>query len=474
MKARSALTRVLKYIGIPLVALLHLWLAGCGGSSENGLAPPLVSRQSVVWLTEEGIDSDTARHLKRAGVDLIMVRLGSVRLSSDVPVPMLVPVPPLAGDIDVGIALQIEQAKPEIEPSQAKVLWQALDEALGDLQPTEIALQLPEVRGGLQEFVDRLGRESGLKVLPVLTVDQLIIPEAIELVQAAKGCVVIAYGNPVLLRPNASLSLEPLPEQLAPLRDLGVRVRVGMVLGPHTMPQLDSNAEDVNPLTENNLTEIKTAGQFDRVFAFREAATWSGRTWNPGDQIAMRWIDAARLDAALNEVNRLSLPEPGGWDLISLPPETSSYPGMTRETLWRYLSGDGPEPQVKVSIERAGSSFRIHFVNTGPFCPTVSSFENWLEVTVTSGYLIAEEPGAFDLLQRGNRNGDHWQEAVMGNVGSARFVEKYLGPYERLQTEWMRAVSTQAEVLVRWQLVLSNGKKVLSGDIPYDQLPEHS
>jgi hypothetical protein len=185
----------------------------------------------------------------------------------------------------------------------------------------------------------------------------------------------------------------------------------------------------------------------------------------------MRWIDASRLDAGLSEMNRLSLPELGGWDLIPMPPETPSYLGMSREILWRYLSGDGPTPQLEATVERSGSSFRIFLKNLGPFTSSVSSFDNYLEVTVTSGgYLMADDPGSFDQLLRGNRSGDQWEITRFGNVSSLRYVEKYIGPYEVLETDWMRAVSARAEVMVRWHIVLTSGVEVTSPEVPYQEL----
>ena len=184
----------------------------------------------------------------------------------------------------------------------------------------------------------------------------------------------------------------------------------------------------------------------------------------------MRWIDASRLDAALSEMNRMSLPELGGWDLISLPPEADSYLGMTREALWRYLSGDGPAPQLEVTVERVDSSFRIFLKNTGPFTTSVSSYDNYVEVTVSNGYLMFEDSGSFDTVVRGNRVGDQWEITQFGNVSSLRFIEKYIGPYEILETNWMRAVSSRAEVTVQWHIVLSNGQELSSTETPYEEL----
>jgi hypothetical protein len=469
MKARSAPLNLLSPPTIPWLMLLIVTAFGCGKGSEIRSLPSPKPRQSVIWLGAEGINSEAARYLKRAGVDQFMLQLGSVRLSSSVPVPMLVPMPPLAGGFATGIALRVEQAHPEIDPSHARVLWQALESLPGDL--SEIALIIPEVRGGLEGFVARLAEESGLPVMPVLTTDQLTNPQAIELVRAANGCVVVAFGNPAMFHADATLSDDSLSQQLAPIRELGVRVRVGVVLAPHTIPSLDSGAEDLNHLTENDLTEIETTAGLDWIFTFRESATWSGRSWNAGDRIAMRWIDASRLDASLSEMNRLSLPELGGWDLIPMPPESPSYLGMSREILWRYLSGDGPAPQLEASVERVGASFRIFLKNPGPFASSVSSFENYLEVTVTGGgYLMSEDPGSFDQVLRGNRSGDQWEIARFGNVSSLRYVEKYIGPYEVLETDWMRAVSARAEVMVRWHIVLSSGDEVSSPEVSYEEL----
>ena len=41
---------------------------------------------------------------------------------------------------------------------------------------------------------------------------------------------------------------------------------------------------------------MSTTSTLDRTFRFENPASWSGRNWKKGDSVAVRWIDAARLN----------------------------------------------------------------------------------------------------------------------------------------------------------------------------------
>jgi hypothetical protein len=197
----------------------------------------------------------------------------------------------------------------------------------------------------------------------------------------------------------------------------------------------------------------------DRTFVFKRELTWSGHRWQPGDRLAIRWMDAARLDQALQEAHRMVLPEVAGWDLLPLPGE-SAHLGLSREALLRYLNGEGPAPEVDVSVERDGRSLRVTLENNGPFQTAVSSFGNWVQVSVDAGRLVAEDPGDFDHVSVGSVRGGRWQQGGVDAVDAVRFNEIYLAPGERLRSGVVRVPTSRAEVDVRWHLVLSDGTEV--------------
>jgi hypothetical protein len=436
---------------------------GCGDPPSSSVAAlgTVTPRRSVVWLDAQGLDEDAALELQRIGVDQLVVRRGSVSLGTGAPVLRLLAEPPVAGTLPVAVALVVEVQGRELDPATAGVMWKGLKAELGDTIPPELILDLPRVPERMAEFISHLTRESGLPVVPLLTPDQLEGDAAQAAVRASGMCIVGAAGTVEQLRPGAEASTQPLQMQLAPLADLGARVRVGIALRPHSEPALDSWGEDLNLLCEEGATTVSTSSSLDRTFNFDRAMEWSGRQWNQGERLAVRWVDAARLDVSLLEASRLVLPEVVGWDLIALPPTPQAL-GMGREALLGYLQGHGPEPDIEVTADWRRRSLRIKMSNRGPFSTAVSTYGNWVEVAVDSGVLKARDPGSFDRIVLGSRRSGEFKRVGTGAPDAVRFLETYIGPGEEVATGTIGLPSTGARPRITWQLVLTTGEE-LSG-----------
>ena len=175
--------------------------------------------------------------------------------------------------------------------------------------------------------------------------------------------------------------------------------------------------------------------------------------------MAVRWVDAARLNAALTEMHRLLLPEVAGWDLVTLPPEDQSL-GLGRETLLRYLEGEGPAPVVEVDVQRDGRSVCVSVTNSGPFVTAVSNYGNWVQVSLDEGWIQARDRGSFDGLRLGNARGSDWSEGDLDRFNGVRFTEVYLGPDEKVTSGAVRLPSSRSKITVSWHLTLSDGSAV--------------
>jgi hypothetical protein len=162
-------------------------------------------------------------------------------------------------------------------------------------------------------------------------------------------------------------------------------------------------------------------------------------------------------------MHRLVLPEVAGWDLVALPPEGRSL-GLGRETLLRYLEGEGPAPDVEVDVRREGRSVRVSVTNPGPFVTAVSNHGNWVQVSVDEGWLQARDRGSFDGLRLGNAKGSDWSEGDLDRFNGVRFTEVYLGPNERVSSGAVRLPSSRSKIAVHWNLTLSDGSAV-TGEI---------
>ena len=446
---------------IAVSALFLVIAAACSGEKASFYDVAPAPRRLVMWLETNDLDVYTAARLQRAGVDEVVVRMGTIDLSGRAPVLRLDPVGDIEGSIPVGMALEVLGARPDIDRSVAEALWRGVEKELGGAIPAELILDFPRLAQGLQVFVRDLSEVSGVAVVPLLSFDQLQTDSGSSIAEAARSCIVPAFGTDGAdLRGVGELDPLPLEKKLAPLVGTGVRVRLGISLRPRTEPPLDVPGDDLNPLTESQTTTVTTKSTLDRSFNFEKEITWSGRRWQPGDKVAARWMDACRLHAALQEIHRLAVPDVAGWDYVSLPNEGLNL-GLTRDGLFRYLQGEGPRPEVRVKVERSGRSMRIRLSNPSPFASAVSNFGNWLQVAIEEGWLVTEGRGSFDGVTLGTLRAGQWEDGDRGRVNAARFDEIYLAPGEELVTGTLRLPSSRSRVSVNWRLSLFDGTEII-------------
>jgi hypothetical protein len=439
-------------------------VAACGGHPPvpRDIAP--TPRRLVVWLDPSGIDEATADRLQRVGVDEVVLRRGSVDLSGQAPVLRIENAAPVAGSIPLGIAVEVSRVRPDLGEAAAAAVWRALEADLGNALPAEVILDMPNLEQGLEAFVVAFREISGLSVVPVLSFTQLETDLGRRVAEAAGSCVVPAFGTDgIALRGIGERDPLPLRVKLEPLADSGVRVRIGIVIRPRAEPDLQGPGDDLNRLTENGVATVSTNSTLDRTFVFEKSVSWSGSAWSAGDAVAVRWMDASRLHAAIDESEKLLLPELGGWDLLMLPPPELEL-GLSRETLIRYLGGEGPEPAVDLDVQRNGRSLRVSLSNPGPFATAVTNHGNWLEVSVGEGWLTVDGRGSFERLARGTVSGEQWDQGDYERVNAARFFEVFVAPGEKMTSGTIHVPSSRSPVRIRYNLTLSDGTAV-TGDI---------
>ncbi len=450
---------VVVVVAVAVAAAVAMTACGAVPAQIGGAQSPL-PRRSAVWLDAGGIDAATAALLARRGVDELVVRRGVASLAGDVPVLRLVAAPPIAGSIPTGIVLRLDGLRPELDPELADVLWRGIESDLGSGVPAELLLDLDTTPTGLSAFVARLAQVSSVPVLPVLLPEQLADEEARRVVTVSRGAVIPAFGSVATFRRGARASDRPLAELLAPLAETGARVRVAIVLEPESQPPLTEWREGLSALVEGGATEVSTSSPLDRTFTFRRTMSWNGRAWRAGEQVAVRWMDIARLNQALRTISRLALPEVGGWDLVSLPPEGRGL-GIGRDALIAYLGGEGPEPEIKVTADRRGGSVRATLSNPGPFASAVAAYGNWVDVTADGGGLAADERGDFERISLGSRGSDgEWRRIDARGVTTVRFATTFIGPGAKLTTGMVRLPRSRSTATIRWQIVLSTGETI--------------
>jgi len=434
------------------------WELACELGRSADAAP--TPRRLVVWLGADGVDAATADRLAGAGVDQLVVRRGVIRLADAAPVVQLLATPPVEGVIPAAAALEVRGLGTGGGDAAADAVWSALKADFGDHLPTELILDLPDVGEGTAGFLARLAQSSGLAVVPILTVSQLQTGLGRDVAGAAHRCIVPVFGSQGAdLRGLGEFAGQPLDVRLEAVRDSGIRVRVAAALRPTTEPEVKPWAEDIDPLAESDVAEVKRTSALDRSFVTLRPLTWAGRSFEPDVTIAVAWIDAARLGLFFAESHRTVLPEIEGWDLVSLPPVGPNL-GIDRDEFIRYLAGEGPGPTVDVTVERSGRNMTVSMVNTSVFRSAITSFGNWVQIELGSGSLVASSRGSFDRVILGSARDGDWRPNPTGGPDAVRFVETYLAPGEELTTGAVRLPSARSEVTVRWQVQVSDGSVV--------------
>ena len=442
-----------------LLAVCVATLLGCGGGpgERPGREVAPIPRRTVVWLSTDGVDAATAERLAAVGVDQLVVRRGSVLLSDAAPVVRLADPPPVAGPIPTAVALEVRGRGGG--DHEAEAVWAALAADFGERLPAELVLDLPDLGEASHQLVTELARESGLAVVPFLSVSQIATEDGQAVLRAARACVVPVFGTAGGLRGVDELQTQKLADRLEPLARLGARVRLAAALRPRTEPAVAGWAADLDPLTVEEDAEMRRASALDRSFLVERPLTWAGRDWAAGEEVAVAWVDTAKLRAFLAESHRMVLPELVGWDLVSLPPPGPNL-GLDRDELIRFLGGEGPEPAVAVRLERNGRTVVVELVNDSVFRSAVTGFGNWVQVEIDGGALVASSRGGFDRIILGTVAGGQWQPSPAGGPDAVRFAETYLAPGESLRTGPIRLPSARSRVVVRWQVQLSDGTAV--------------
>ncbi len=443
------------------LAVLTVAVVGCGGAGgAPATAGAELTRRTVVWLEDSRLDEDTAQRLAQVGVDEVVLPRGSVRFAGATPVLRLAGAPEVAGPLPVGLALTVEELAETMDASMARTTWQALSADARGLQVAELILDLPRLQPGLDRFVADLAAAAGIPVVPLFSPAQLRSADALAVAAAAGQCIVSLYGGEGgMLRGVDELATSSLAERLGPLAGTGIAVRVALSLKPQTAPAVTGWGDPLDILCEGDLTSISTSSQLDRTFVFNRAATWSGRDWAAGESVAVRWVDAARLDSYLRDTERLVLPHLAGWDLVPAALAPAAL-GIGLDGIVAYLGGRGPAPDVQVRVRRLGGDIEVLMVNQSPFASAVSAFANWVEVTAENGAIVAPDRGDFERVVLGTRRGGEWQPIAANVVDGVRFQETLLSGYEEVRSGAIRFPTRGSRVTVRWQVALTSGQEV--------------
>ncbi len=439
--------------------LLFLLLSlACGGVQPTpGVVERSPGRKLALWVRSD-FSRDDAQRLKNVGFDEFVVYRGVIDLSAGAPVLRLVAGPELGPGFIQTPVLGLKTGGLGLNANNAEVLWSALKGALGSTSRGMI-LDIREIPEGIGEFIADLQRVSGVPVIPLLGSEQLSDLKVRGLVIQAGECIIPLYGvsGPGFRIPSSRNNLG-LRKTLEPLKETGVRVRVGIGMEPLFKPELKSWGGDLDLLL-GPLAEPVVAKQLDRAFVFRKDCSWGGRNWVRGDRLEASWMDASRLAAAFRESDRLILPELSGWDLFGAPPQ-GKIVGLDREGLLAFMVGRGPAPEILILHEKRGRSHRIRVVNRSPFASALSKQGQWLEVSIPAGSLVVRGGGSFDGVVLGSLRSGRWTPGMSDRVDAVRFYEDYIGPGEEIETGAITLPSSRTGLNATLRILLSDGREI--------------
>jgi len=444
-----------------LLGLLSLAiLVSCGGgqSERLGLDTPVTPLKKVVWMDQASLSPGFALRLDRAGVDEVVIRLGSVSFGTGTPVLRLVRSSGFDRTIPLGVALEVEGLDGDLQRSHVQSMWQALSEEFGELAEIIIDEEMPSENTAL--LINLLKEVSGVPVAVVISIEQSKTEFGLAAVRSADVVVIPAFGvEGTDLRGVRDGAGEMLSKRLAHLSTEAIRVRIAISLKPRTDPELGQWGEDLNLICDGDVSDVARSSKLDRSFDFLKSVSWSGRDWKPGQSIAVSWVDAARLNLYMNEIVPLMIPDVAGWDFVSIPAPSEDL-GIGRDAIVEYLGGRGPAPEFELDVRRAGSQLDIYLINRSPFTSGVSAYGNWLQVSTEIGVLVVEDRGGFDRVILGTKRSGEWTALNSTSADAVRFEETYIGSQENLRAGRIRLSKRRAPVLVEWHAILTTGEEI--------------
>ncbi len=130
----------IRCLAVVLVGMLSLLACSEGNRDRRSAEVAPTARKTVVWLSEGGVDAETADRLATVGVDQLVVRRGTIRLSGAAPVVQLLPSPTVEGQIPTAVALEVRGLSSGEHDRAAIAVWAALEADFGTRLPMELIL----------------------------------------------------------------------------------------------------------------------------------------------------------------------------------------------------------------------------------------------------------------------------------------------------------------------------------------------
>ncbi len=442
------------------VLLSWPFLVSCGAGQSERLGTETIATplKKVVWMDRPSLSPGFALRMKRAGVDEVVVRLGSANFGAGAPVLRLVRIDNFDTTIPRGIALKVDGLGEGLQRSHVQSLWQTLATELS--RPSELIIEDDNLSEYTARLINLLKEVCNVPVAAVISIEQSKTEFGLAAARAADVVVVPAFGvEGTGLNGVGEGASATLQDRLAHLVGEASAVRIAISLKPRTEPELDRWGESLDLICDDDVAELARSSQLDRTFDFAKSVNWSGRDWKSGQSVAINWVDAARLNLFMSEIANLLTPDLAGWDFVSIPVPSQEL-GIGRDAIIEYLGGRGPAPELELDVRRSGQQVEAFLINRSPFTSGVSAFGNWLEISAESGTIVVADRGSFDRVILGTKRNGEWKPLNASSVDAVRFEETYIDSGEKLRAGRIRLSKRRTKVLIEWHAILTTGEEI--------------
>jgi len=443
----------------PVLASLVLVAA-----SVNAETP--LSLTHRVWLLGGIPDQGTLAVLRAAGVDGVVLPVGSIELGDGGAHFSLAPLPdlkPLAGWSVTGLVWVSGGGRAFGDPATLAAQLVPVQRSLPGSPGLLLAAREPTP--GLAAFASGVAEHLRQRL-------ELALPAPALAEAAAQGgwenvhAVAIAFGNP----PALGFPPSTLQDDLSALERLDARAlayRVVLVVVPLAEPPPGPGGVSLAVVAGAETAAYRPGARGD-TFVLRKPVDWGGLTVAPDHSITVETVDTARYNRDLGLLLRPARPLLEGWDTAGLPAPAPAL-GMSREAFLDYLAGGSPNPRPEVEAEWVGeAALRVALVNPTDQASAVATTGNWVELRFTGTEVRDVQPGDFSGMEYGRPERGVWRGTVARDASALRLYLTFLAPQARIAGCVVRFLSSPRSVSTGWGLRLGDGREIVG---PVERVP---
>ncbi len=412
-----------------------------------------------VWLLGGIPDQGTLAVLRAAGVDGVVVPVGSIELAGGGAHFSLAPLPdftPLAGWSVTGLVWVNGGGRPAGDPATLAAQLVPVQRSLPGSAGLLFAARQPAP--GLVAFAAGVAEHLRQRLelaLPAPALAEVAGEDGWRNVHA----VAIAFGNP----PALGFPSSTLQDDLSALERLDAHAlayRVVLVVAPLAVPPPGPGGVSLAVVAGAETAAYRPGARGD-TFVLRKPVDWGGVTVAADRSITVETVDTARYDRDLGLLLRPARPLLEGWDTAGLPAPAPAL-GMSREAFFDYLTGGSPNPRPEVQAEWVGgATLRVALVNPTDQASAVATTGNWAELRFAGTEVGDVQLGDFAGMEYGRPERGLWKGTVARDASALRLYLTFLAPRARTGGCVIRFLSSPRSVSAGWGLRLGDGREIV-------------